>query len=379
MAGTLPGGGGCLGDRMPGMSFEHEGAARRALAAIVSDPEHGTDALSDSRVIRNLLGDLLPDAPREAGVLIAAAEHDLAGKLREELSQGLDVESSVRLTAASFASSTAFSPEACLWAAGEMAMASGLARPGQIHRVGLSPPAELPPEPSASQAPTQSPTQPPGRAEQELEPTRTVAVPPGQPDGRRPGGPSRGWFPMLALAVVVGVALAGAAVALLLRLQSPAPRLAVNPASSPRSGRPAPPSASHSSASAPQPTSTGPSSPPSPISSTPGPSSSPVAPPPAAPSPRAVVEAYIAAINRRDWPRVWQLGGKNFSPSYAQMVAGYRSTVRDVITSVTVFGDTVTARFLAYQTTGAVQTYLVRYVVTDGVIVAAHATLLSGQ
>jgi hypothetical protein len=88
------------------------------------------------------------------------------------------------------------------------------------------------------------------------------------------------------------------------------------------------------------------------------------------------VEAYIAAINDRDWPKVWQLGGKNFSLSYAAMISGYRNTARDVITSLTVQGDTVTARFQAYQTTGQVQTYLARYVVVNGVIVAAHASVV---
>lgn len=58
------------------------------------------------------------------------------------------------------------------------------------------------------------------------------------------------------------------------------------------------------------------------------------------------------------------------------MIAGYRLTARDVLTSLAVSGDTVTARLLAYETTGPVQTYLVRYIVSGGVILAGHGTLL---
>ena len=104
------------------------------------------------------------------------------------------------------------------------------------------------------------------------------------------------------------------------------------------------------------------------------PASQPAAP--AAPAPQAVVLAYYAAINQQDWPRVWQLGGKNLNSSYNQMLSGYRLTARDILTNVRVSGNTVTARLLAYETTGPVQTYLVSYVVSGGVIVAGHGTLL---
>jgi hypothetical protein len=97
---------------------------------------------------------------------------------------------------------------------------------------------------------------------------------------------------------------------------------------------------------------------------------------PAVPGPRAVVLAYIAAINSHNWHRVWALGGKNFSPSYQDMVAGYRLTAHDGLTSLRVHGDTVYAHLLARKTTGEVQRYRVRYVVHGGVITAGHATRL---
>ncbi len=98
---------------------------------------------------------------------------------------------------------------------------------------------------------------------------------------------------------------------------------------------------------------------------------------PAVPGPRAVVLAYIAAINSHNWHRVWALGGKNFSPSYQDMVTGYRLTAHDDLTGVRVHGDTVYARLLARKTTGEVLRYRVRYVVHGGVITAGHATPLA--
>ncbi len=105
------------------------------------------------------------------------------------------------------------------------------------------------------------------------------------------------------------------------------------------------------------------------------PSASPTSPGP--PSPRAVVEAFYAAINRRDWPRVWQLGGKNLNQSYPAMVAGYRQTRHDVLTAIKTRGNSVVARLLAYETNGTVQTYRLSYVVQGGVITSGHGQLLA--
>ena len=177
---------------------------------------------------------------------------------------------------------------------------------------------------------------------------------PGRADGSMPAaaGTRRLWLWVLVAAAVTAAA-AAAAIVLALQL-APAGHRAAHPAypATPRGiRRPGP----------------GSSPPPSPGT----------APPPSpAAGPRAVFGAYIAAINRHDWPAVWQLGGKNLGLSYAQMVAGYHLTARDAVTSLSVHGHTVTARILAYETTGPVQTYALRYVITGGVIVAAHQTLL---
>jgi hypothetical protein len=55
--------------------------------------------------------------------------------------------------------------------------------------------------------------------------------------------------------------------------------------------------------------------------------------------PKAVVKAYFAAINAHSWRKVWNLGGKNFSHTYREMIAGYRGTSRDVLTHIAAHGD----------------------------------------
>ena len=105
--------------------------------------------------------------------------------------------------------------------------------------------------------------------------------------------------------------------------------------------------------------------------------SGPTAPPTSSPAvlgPRAVVEAYFAAINSHEWRRVWALGGKNFGQTYSQMVAGYRSTVRDVLSGIVVHGDSVSLRLTARHADGTVHTYQASYVVHHGVITQGSAT-----
>jgi hypothetical protein len=108
------------------MSWEHAAEARAALNAIVTDPQHGVGALSSAQTMSNLLKDLLPDAPREKSILVAAAEAGLADTLRQHVGQGMDPDTAIRLTSSSFSSTTPFTPEACSWVTGEIATALGM-------------------------------------------------------------------------------------------------------------------------------------------------------------------------------------------------------------------------------------------------------------
>jgi hypothetical protein len=91
-----------------------------------------------------------------------------------------------------------------------------------------------------------------------------------------------------------------------------------------------------------------------------------------APDPRAVVLAYFAAINARDWPRVWRLGGDHMNQTYRDMVAGYASTVRDVVGYSRVDGDHVMVWLRADDTGGTVQAVRLEYTVRNGVITSGR-------
>ena len=111
---------------MASAQWDEGDEAQKALRAIVSDPAYGTAALSSAPIMANLLKDLLPDAPREVSILVAAAEAGVAGNLRDRVSQGMDVGTASAVVAGSFAASTPFRPEACTWAVSELARVLGL-------------------------------------------------------------------------------------------------------------------------------------------------------------------------------------------------------------------------------------------------------------
>jgi len=97
------------------------------------------------------------------------------------------------------------------------------------------------------------------------------------------------------------------------------------------------------------------------------------------PGPRAVVDSYFAAINQRDWPRVWRLGGENANSSYRAMIDGYSETDRDVVRGIRVSGDHAVVRVRAYEASGKSQVYQMYFIIRDGVIVHATQQLLTTE
>lgn len=184
---------------MAGNSLEHAAQARAALHAIVSDPDHGVAALSDDKVLTSLLKDLLPDAPRETAILVAAAQNRVALALRESVAQGLDAGTAIRLAAAAFAQAMPFMPEACDWAVRELAHALGLSEPGDAGQPGMGAGAAI----GGTQAPVVQPPIPPayqgggGQAPMDASPAGLAGAPaeaagPGfghQPGTLHPQGP----------------------------------------------------------------------------------------------------------------------------------------------------------------------------------------------
>ncbi|MEU1231440.1 excalibur calcium-binding domain-containing protein [Streptomyces sp. NPDC005828] len=111
--------------------------------------------------------------------------------------------------------------------------------------------------------------------------------------------------------------------------------------------------------------------------------SAPVSPRSTAPSTVAdassVVREYFAAINAQDYRRAWDLGGKNFSDSYAAFVDGFATTAHDRVHILRVSGDTVSIRLEAMQTDGLLRVFVGTYTVHGGTIVAADIREVTGS
>src|SRR5215472_976958 len=122
---------------MAAAPLEHADQARLALRTIVT--EHGPEMLSRPATLSNLLADLLPDAPRIARILVAAAQDHIADELREHTSAGMDTVTALRLTATVFADATMFPQEACAWVVGEFALALGLVSDNSAPPIRFSP------------------------------------------------------------------------------------------------------------------------------------------------------------------------------------------------------------------------------------------------
>ncbi|PWG07646.1 hypothetical protein DF268_42135 [Streptomyces sp. V2] len=107
------------------------------------------------------------------------------------------------------------------------------------------------------------------------------------------------------------------------------------------------------------------------------PSPSPSLSPSDATGPEAVVTAYFAAINDRDYATAWSLGGKNLDRDYDTFVEGFATTESDSITITSVQGDDVALTLEARQTDGTTKTFDSVYTVSGGEIVRAKGTQTS--
>src|SRR5215469_18342900 len=122
---------------MAAAPLEHADQARLALRTIVT--EHGPETLSRPAVLSNLLADLLPDAPRIARLMVAAAQDHIADELREHTSAGMDAATASRLAATVLADASLLPPEACAWVVGEFALALGLVSDNSAPPIRFSP------------------------------------------------------------------------------------------------------------------------------------------------------------------------------------------------------------------------------------------------
>jgi hypothetical protein len=108
---------------MASAPWDPRGEALNALRTIAADPQYGAEALSSAQMMTNLLKDMLPDAPREANVLITAAGAGVPTALQGYLAQGMDVGTATQMAAGVLADRTALTADACAWATSSLATA----------------------------------------------------------------------------------------------------------------------------------------------------------------------------------------------------------------------------------------------------------------
>ena len=121
---------------MTNWSFEHTADARTALRAIVSDPAYGVAALSNVRVMSEVLPQLLRGARLERSVLVTAARENLSAAMLQHVSEGMNPVLAVRLSANFLAAISAVPIAACYWVAAELALALDLISAEQADELG---------------------------------------------------------------------------------------------------------------------------------------------------------------------------------------------------------------------------------------------------
>jgi hypothetical protein len=342
-------------------TFGRESRSRAVLAAIVADPAFGPAALSNPATLFSLLTEYLPGSPPEKGLLLAAAQVDVPGAVRDYVAGGMSRGMAIQLAAGRLAARTSFPDQACLWAASEFALALGLASaddqlPDWLWPADVTATRSVEPEMGAADG------------------AELLSAGDPAPPGLR--GPRR----MLA-AIMGAVAIAAGAtgVALLSHghetgLRHPyASHRHGNPATRAISARPSAASARPRRASAHRSERATASS----VPATPSPRPSSTGPAPA--GPELIAREYVAEVNKRDWPSLWQLGGGNivltYDPNpgpltYPEMVARFRHTVWASITSLTRVGDTVSMHVSALDSAGVTQFYKINLVIGHGRIVS---------
>jgi hypothetical protein len=143
---------------MTDTSYDQSGAARQALLEIYRD--YGTAGLDNDVVVNQLLPDLLPNSPREASVVRAAASVGVAGLLNARFAANLPVDSAVRDVASLMMQRHALDQFACLWIVTEYSTVLGhpLAVPSVLSSVPQQPVSSAPPAPTPPASATQMDT-----------------------------------------------------------------------------------------------------------------------------------------------------------------------------------------------------------------------------
>jgi hypothetical protein len=151
---------------VPSPTLDENGLARLTLREIAR--EHGPAGLDSPYLLGTLLPDLLPGAPRENRLILAAAQLGVAGLLASRMSLGMPVMTAVNDIAARLADETALDAEASRWVVTEYAYVLGHG-PDPRTAVDGNPP---------SGGPANSPVPPRPRADSDPVPVPPISVPP---------------------------------------------------------------------------------------------------------------------------------------------------------------------------------------------------------
>lgn len=108
---------------MTSWSFDHVAETRAALRAITQDPAYGATALSNVRIMSEVLPRMLRGARLERSILVTAAKENVARTMLEHVSDGLDPRLAVRLSAHFLATISPIPIGACYRVAAELALA----------------------------------------------------------------------------------------------------------------------------------------------------------------------------------------------------------------------------------------------------------------
>jgi hypothetical protein len=79
--------------------------------------------------------------------------------------------------------------------------------------------------------------------------------------------------------------------------------------------------------------------------------------------PATVVREYFGAINAHDYPRAFELGGKNFDNSYSHFVDGFANTEHDAVMVLGMDGPNVTVLLVATDNAGRRSVYQGTYTI----------------
>jgi len=160
--------------------LDANGQARTAVRSIAQD--YGPAALSNPEFLNSLLRDMIPDSPREASVLVAAAEANVAGILQERTAQRISTDAAVAQAVAALEERTALAQDACQWAVRQLAEALGL-----LNQAGTTTP-----DPGSYAGPTLAPGPAPGppTAPGPTIPPAPIFAPPGPTSWPAPPAPT---------------------------------------------------------------------------------------------------------------------------------------------------------------------------------------------